>query len=224
MVYDEHEQEEAQVNFLYLHGFGSSPASKKGHVFTEYFAERGIRIERLDLRVPSPAHLRLSAMIETAQAKVGDGAILIGSSLGALTAARVAERELKVRGLILLAPAFQLAKRWREALPGFSDWVTTGFRTVTSADGTVAELDFGFVEDVEAIDVGFPDARCPTLVFHGTHDEAVPIEHSQKFVASHPNARLFELDDDHELLHSLAVMLPEAATFIDQATANLVPA
>ena len=211
------------MNFLYLHGFGSSPAAKKGHAFTEYFAPRGIRFERLDLRVPSPAHLRLSAMIETAQAKVGDRAIVVGSSLGGLTAARLAEREPKVGAVVLLAPAFQLAKRWRETLPSFNDWVTTGFRTVTSSDGSVNELDYGFIEDVEAIDVGFPDVRCPTLIFHGRHDEAVPFEHSEKFVATHPNARLFELDDDHELLRSLPVMLPEAERFIEQVVANLKP-
>ena len=211
------------MNFLYLHGFGSSPAAKKGHAFTEYFAPRGIRFERLDLRVPSPARLRLSAMIETAQAHVGDRAIVVGSSLGGLTAARLAEREPKVAALILLAPAFQLAKRWREALPGFNDWVTTGFRTVTSSDGSVNELDYGFVEDVEAVDVGFPDVRCPTLVFHGRKDESVPFENSEKFVASHPNARLFELDDDHELVHSLKVMLPEAEQFIARTLETLLP-
>ena len=213
MVYYEHEHSEAQVNFLYLHGFGSSPAAKKGVAFSEHFAPRGIAFERVDLRVPSPARLRLSAMIEAARARVGERAIVVGSSLGGLTASRLAEREPRVAALLLLAPAFQLARRWRAALPGFADWQRTGFRTVTSSSGDVHELDYGFVEDVEAIDVGFPDVRVPTLIFHGRRDDAVPIEHSREFVASHPDARLVELDDNHELVDSLPIILPEAERF-----------
>lgn len=199
--------------FLYLHGFGSSPAAKKGVAFSEYFAPRGIAFERVDLRVPSGDRLRLSAMIEAARARVGDRAIVVGSSLGGLTASRLAEREPRVAALVLLAPAFQLARRWRAALPGFDAWQRTGFRTVTSSSGDVHELDYGFVEDVEAVDVGFPDVRVPTLIFHGRGDESVPIEHSREFVARHPHVRLIELDDTHELVASLPIILPEAERF-----------
>ena len=58
--------------------------------------------------------------------------MLIGSSLGGLTAARVAEGEPRVKALVLLAPAFQLVERWREALgPAWDDWQRTGWREVT---------------------------------------------------------------------------------------------
>ena len=148
------------MNFLYLHGFGSSPAAKKGVAFTDHFAPRGIAFQRLDLRVPSAARLRLSAMIETARSNLGESAIVVGSSLGGLTAARTAEREPRIAALVLLAPAFQLARRWREALPGFDDWQRTGTRTVTSSNGDVNELDFGFVEDVEVSTSAFPTFAC----------------------------------------------------------------
>jgi dipeptidyl aminopeptidase/acylaminoacyl peptidase len=40
------------------------------------------------------------------------------------------------------------------------------------------------------------------LIFHGVHDDIVPIDYSRAFAASHPNVRLVELESDHELLSS----------------------
>src|SRR5688572_23811736 len=90
---------------LYLHGFASGPRSAKGTAFDAHFTPRGVPVERLDLRVPSLEHLRLSAMLEVTRAAIGgpgDRAVIVGSSLGGLTAARLAERDPRVSGLILL--------------------------------------------------------------------------------------------------------------------------
>src|ERR1700689_49970 len=107
---------------LYLHGFASGPRSTKGVAFERHFAGV-LAIERLDLRVPSLEHLRLSAMIDTVRDALADATLLIGSSLGGLTAARVAERDPRVTKLVLLAPAFQLVARWREVLgPAWDQW------------------------------------------------------------------------------------------------------
>src|SRR5688500_15564946 len=96
---------------LYLHGFASGPGSKKGLAFEQHFAARKLRVDRMNLRVPSFEHLRLSAMVDTVLAALHDRTIVIGSSLGGLTAARAAERDSRIRALILLAPAFQLVER-----------------------------------------------------------------------------------------------------------------
>ncbi len=204
------------MKILYLHGFASGPRSKKGVAFEEHFSARGIAIVRLNLRVPSFEHLRLSSMIETVRAAIDGPTILIGSSLGGLTAARTAERDDRVRGLVLLAPAFQLAKRWREMLgEDWGRWQTSGWREVTDhTTGGPARVDFGFVEDVAQIDVGFPDLRVPTLIMHGTHDDAVPITHSRMFAVGRANVRLVELDDGHELIASLPALLAGTATFL----------
>jgi hypothetical protein len=199
---------------LYLHGFASGPLSTKGVAFERHFAARGIAIERLNLRVPSLQHLRLSAMLDVVRAAIGARAILIGSSLGGLTAARVAERDPRVSALVLLAPAFQLVERWRE-LPGWDDWQRTGWREVTDyTTGGTANVDFGFPTDVASIDVGFPDVRIPTLVMHGRNDDVVPIETSRAFAAGRPNVELIELDDGHELVASLPRLLAEAERFL----------
>ena len=204
---------------LYLHGFASGPRSAKGVAFAEHFARRGITFDRLDLRVPSFEHLRLSAMIEAAGRAIGgpdDRAVVVGSSLGGLTAARLAERDPRVTRLVLMAPAFQLRARWEQILgPAFAEWKRTGWREVLDyTTQQPARVDFGFIEDASAIDVGFPDVRVPTLILHGTRDDSVPIEHSRRFAAERPNVELIELDDGHELTASLPRLLAEAERFL----------
>jgi alpha-beta hydrolase superfamily lysophospholipase len=204
---------------LYLHGFASGPRSTKGVAFAQHFAARGVTLDCLDLRVPSFEHLRLSAMIDTAQRALGgpdDRAIVFGSSLGGLTAARVAERDPRVVALVLMAPAFQLAERWKQILgPAFTDWQRTGWREVLDyTTGKPARVDFGFVEDAAAADVGFPDVRVPTLILHGTKDDSVPIDHTRRFAAGRPNVTVIELDDGHELVASLPRLLEETDRFL----------
>jgi len=203
--------------FLYLHGFASGPGSTKGVAFAEHYARRGITLDRLDLRVPSLPHLRLSAMLATVQQAIGgagDLAVILGSSLGGLVAARVAERDPRVVALVLLAPAFQLIARWR-ALPGWDDWRRTGWRQIHDyTTHQPAQIDFGFAEDAMAIDVGDPDVRVPTLILHGVRDDAVPVETSRAFARGKPHVRLLELDDGHELIASLPRLFSEADRFL----------
>jgi pimeloyl-ACP methyl ester carboxylesterase len=202
---------------LYLHGFGSGPGSAKGVAFAEHFARRGLAVDRLDLRVPSLDHLRLSAMIERTREAIGgpgDRAVLIGSSLGGLTAARVAERDPRIVALVLLAPGFQMVERLR-ALPGWDDWQRTGWREIHDyQDRRPARVDFGFVEDAMAIDAGTPELRVPALILHGAHDDVVPIAASREVAAGWPNARLIELPDGHDLLASLPRLLDETDRFL----------
>ncbi len=205
--------------FLYLHGFASGPQSKKAVAFADHFTNRGATVERLDLRVPSFEHLRLSAMIDSVRAAIGDSrerVVLIGSSLGGLTAARVAEADPRVTALVLLAPAFQLVARWRTLLGDeFIAWQESGWRDVMDyTTGDSARIDFGFAEDAALVDVGFPDVRVPTLVLHGVNDETVPVEHSRTFAAGKRHVRLVELDDNHELTASLPHLLSESDAFL----------
>ncbi|HEY1552736.1 MAG TPA: YqiA/YcfP family alpha/beta fold hydrolase, partial [Kofleriaceae bacterium] len=65
------------MQILYLHGFASGPTSRKAAAFAEHFGKRGIEIERLDLRVPSFEHLRLSAMIDHVRKAIKGPAIVI---------------------------------------------------------------------------------------------------------------------------------------------------
>ncbi|MDI3285446.1 YqiA/YcfP family alpha/beta fold hydrolase [Polyangium sp. 15x6] len=211
------------ARFLYLHGFASGPRSKKGVAVAEHYGRRGIEIDRLDLRLPSFEHLRVSAMIAEVRRRIGgerDRAVLFGSSLGGLVASRVAEIDARVTALVLLAPAFDLSRRWRARLgeEAMARWAETGFLEVDDlTTGGKARIDYGFFQDLEAVDGNdgaLPDVRVPTLVLHGTRDDVVSIDRSRDFAEGRRHVTLHELDDGHELIASLPRILSASESFL----------
>jgi hypothetical protein len=207
--------------FLYLHGFASGPESQKGVRLSQHFAPKGVPLERLNLRVPSLERLRLSVILDTVQAAIGgarDRAVLMGSSLGGLSACRVAERDARVCALILLAPAFQMAERWRRRMgeEAFAEWQRRGVLDVEDyAEKRLAQVDFGFIEDAAAVDVGWPDVRVPALIVHGRRDETVDIELSREFARDQRHVKLIEVDDDHQLMASLPLIIEACDRFLE---------
>jgi uncharacterized protein len=212
--------------FLYLHGFASGPQSSKGVAFSEHFGRLGLAIDRLNLRLPSLERLRLSAGIAAARAAIGDArdrAVMIGSSLGGLTAALAAAADPRVCALVLMAPAFRMMERWKVRLGGraLDQWRETGWLEIDDhASKTRGRVDYGFIEDASAIEAeldpsgGFPDVRVPTLILHGRGDDVVDIASSRQFAAGKRHVRLVELDDGHELVASIPRLLDEAQRFL----------
>lgn len=209
--------------WLYLHGFASGPGSFKGVALAEHYRALGITLERLNLRLPSFEHLRLSAMIAAVRGALGeerDRAVLFGSSLGGLTACRVAEEDARVCALVLLAPAFRLFERWQQRLgeEAFRAWQSSGWlETDDYAEKRRSRVDFGFVLDAQAIDQrsgGWPDVRVPTLIIHGARDAVVDIDLSRSWAAGRRHVRLVEVDDGHELTASLPRIKAEADAFL----------
>jgi pimeloyl-ACP methyl ester carboxylesterase len=213
----------AGPRFLYLHGFASGRSSHKGLAVCNHYDMRGVPVDRLNLRVPSIEHLRLSAMIATTRAAIGgpaDRAVLIGSSLGGLTAARVAEQDARVCALVLLAPAFRLVERWRQRLgaAAWEAWQKTGWlATEDHEEKRPARVDYGFAVDAETADAkggGWPDVRVPVLIIHGREDTVVDIELSRVYKQNRRHVRLVEVNDGHDLAASIDVILREADAFL----------
>lgn len=207
--------------FLYLHGFASGKDSKKGVELSRHLAERGLFLERLDLRVPSFRQLRVSEMIKKVREAIGtsnDRAVLFGSSLGGFVAAQVAAEDPRVCALVLLAPAFNLAARWKQRLgeDGFRKWRESGFlQTLDHTTGKTEDVDFGFFEDFSRIDEGpqrIPNV--PTLIFHGRQDDVVDIKTSEEMAAGRQHIRLVPLEDGHELVASLPRIKQECEPFL----------
>lgn len=209
--------------WLYLHGFASGPGSAKGVALAEHYAERGISLERLDLRLPSLEHLRASAMIDAVRRALGgdrDRAVVFGSSLGGLTACRVAELDARVFALVLLAPAFHVLERWRLRLgdAAWRRWEEDDFLEVDDhAEKRRARVDFGFVRDLEELERRAgpsPDVRVPTLIVHGRADDVVDIDVSRAWSQGKRHVRLVEVDDGHQLVASLDRIIEEADAFL----------
>jgi uncharacterized protein len=208
------------VKFLYLHGFASGPGSSKGVELARHYEAKGIHMERLNLRVPSLERLRLSEVLATVQRAIGDSseAVLFGSSLGGLAAARVAARDNRVRAVVLLAPAFQFVRTWEERLgpEAWAAWKREGLEVQDHANGgRPVRVDFGFMEDAAAVEAGGPPpVRVPSLVVHGRRDDTVSVEVSREWARGQSLVRLVETDDGHELKASLPVIKDEADRFL----------
>jgi pimeloyl-ACP methyl ester carboxylesterase len=81
-----------KMRAIYLHGFASSPASRKARFFVEKLAGHGLALEALDL-APDFEHLTISGQLAVIEKASGnDAVILIGSSLGGYLAALYASR------------------------------------------------------------------------------------------------------------------------------------
>lgn len=211
----------ANPKILYAHGFASGPLSKKGVAVRDHLAGRGLAVELLDLRVPTPNELRLSRMVEVVREAIGDAddVLAIGSSLGGLTVARAAERDPRITRTVLLAPAFRFAERWRARMGEleWEKWRRDGrYRVDDHATGGALEIDFGFMEDAARTDVEWPDVKVPTTIVHGVRDESVDPWLSRTFAATRPHVTLVEVDDDHQLLASIDVILREVDRVLER--------
>lgn len=193
--------------FLYLHGFASSPASKKAAELSRRFARRGIHLEAPDLTDGDFRTMTISRQLEVVRRTLlGDPAVLIGSSLGGYVAALYAARHPEIERLVLLAPAFGVARRWEKWLgpEGLRRWRETGeYRFFHYATGREEALAYDFFEDARRWE-DFPAVRQPVLVCHGTGDEVVPVEVAREFARRTPRARLRLLDSGHDLLDAVA--------------------
>jgi pimeloyl-ACP methyl ester carboxylesterase len=130
--------------------------------------------------------------------------------MGGFLASLYAAAHPEVSRLILLAPAFGFAPRWRQKIgtPPPPD-----FEVFHYGDKAMRRVHYGLIDDALKFP-STPDFGQPALIFHGIHDDVVLIENSRAFAASHPNARLVELDSDHELLNVLDRIAGEALPFL----------
>lgn len=210
----------APIHYAYLHGFASSPRSKKGVALAEAFAERGLSLDLLDLNRPSFGKLTLSAQLEEVARWAADKerVSLIGSSMGGWVASRFAEQNIsKIEKIVLLAPGFEMVSRWPKLVgaQGMAAWRAHGALPFPDADKKPTPVHWGFLEDALTLPTS-PVPAVPTLVIHGTGDEVVPVETSRAWVAAHPRAdlvRLLEVDDDHQLTASTARITAEVFDF-----------
>lgn len=99
--------------FFFLHGFLSSPSSIQARFFREKFHEIGVQCHTPDFNKPNFFGLTLGRQIKQVHEILPPvPVVLIGHSLGGLTAQWVAEKNLNVERLVLLAPSFEFCCHW----------------------------------------------------------------------------------------------------------------
>ncbi|MDZ4832227.1 MAG: YqiA/YcfP family alpha/beta fold hydrolase [Candidatus Melainabacteria bacterium] len=212
----------SQFDFIYLHGFASSPKSKKAKFFDEHLRECGITACVPDLNTPSFRELTLTNQIDLVGSLLNEhkNQIAIGSSMGGLVATLSALRFPSIKALILLAPGFGIEKRWMQL-------VDADKRNVWKEDGAIdvfhyasernESLGYSFVEDLETYSTRNIQVTIPTLILHGINDDVVPVSESHHFAKQNSEfAKLIELNDGHELATSLPEIWQASKEFLEQ--------
>ena len=207
--------------YAYIHGFASSPLSRKAVILAERFAEQGMFLHRPDLNRPSFAALTYTDALKQMDimheehATAEDRWCLIGSSMGGYLSAFWAERyPERVSRLLLLCPGFDLPRRWPliHGESAMKRWKEEGALTLPDAVGHPTPVHWGFFEDSQRYPP-FPSVSCPTVIVHGVNDTVVPIESSRQYVADYPQVTLIETDDDHSLTASIERIWQETQRF-----------
>lgn len=205
---------------VYLHGFASSPQSKKAQFFKQQFANRGIDLEIPDLSPDGLEHLTVSRQLAILEeAARGEPVSLMGSSMGGYLAALYASRHPEVETLVMMAPAFGFPDRWlaRIGPDTAARWETFGFLEMPDyRTGATSRVGYSLIEDGLRFPE-FPSFSQPALIFHGTRDDVVDYQSSVEFAARHPNVRLQLFDAGHELTEVISEMwqpLPRFFTFL----------
>jgi uncharacterized protein len=192
------------MDYIYLHGFASGPASTKARALSQRFQAIGLPLTVPDLNQPDFYHLTLTRQIQQVTALLPEQApvTLIGSSFGGLTAAWLAERCPQVERVVLLAPAFQFLNHWLPRLgqAQLDRWQTTQvLRVYHYAAQRQLPLSYKFVADMARYDQSQLQRPVPTLIVHGQQDEVIPIEASRDYSHDRPWVQRLELDSDHAL-------------------------
>jgi pimeloyl-ACP methyl ester carboxylesterase len=206
------------MKVVYVHGFASSPQSRKAMEFRAALAAHGVPVDIPAMDQGDFEHLTISGQLNVLEDLIrGKPVCLIGSSMGGYLASLYAAAHAETARLVLLAPAFGFAHRWEEKINDTEIGASkpAGLEVFHYGDNKVRRVHYGLIEDALRFPAA-PDFKQPARIFHGTHDDVVPIDYSRDFASSHANARLTELDSDHELLNVLDHIVAEAVPFLTE--------
>ncbi|MEM6253860.1 MAG: YqiA/YcfP family alpha/beta fold hydrolase [Cyanobacteria bacterium P01_D01_bin.156] len=195
------------MDYIYLHGFASGPQSYKGQWLKSHLYAQDIDLKLLDLNQGNFGYLTLTRQIQQVRQQLQGPTILIGSSLGGLVAAWVAEQSDRVEKLVLLAPAFQFLDQW---LPRLGDdqirhWRSTGWLSVYHYGFKSRQrLHYTFLRDAQDYLDSQLQKTIPTLILHGTQDDVIALDASQQYAQTRPWVTLQALNTNHGMTSVMA--------------------
>ncbi|MBE9205240.1 alpha/beta hydrolase [Nostoc sp. LEGE 06077] len=193
------------MQYIYLHGFASSPKSAKALAIGNRFTKIQVQLNIPDLNTGNFSQLTITRQqnqVATAFPHDSEPVTLIGSSLGGLVSAHLAQQHQQVQRLILLAPAFGFLSHWLSKLGGeaIKRWQQEKYLMVYHyGEGRSLPLSYDFITDAAQYQESILQRPVPTLILHGIQDEVIPITASRNFARSRPWVELVELDSDHAL-------------------------
>jgi pimeloyl-ACP methyl ester carboxylesterase len=198
---------------LFAHGFEGVPQGRKARYLHEtlgYSVEAPL-LSQKGFSLENQVDVLLEALDAAPAVR-----LLVGSSLGAFSAAVAAsrrpERDLR---LVLLAPAVGLHAVWATQLgaEGMALWAEEG-RLQYRHQGVDADVQLPYSLWTQCRDAAEVALHHPTVIIHGLQDEVIPVENGLALARRSPGCRRFiAVPDGHRLLASLP-LLGEAAALV----------
>jgi hypothetical protein len=212
------------MNYLYLHGFASSPQSTKAKYMQQKFAELGLTLHVPDLNLTDFSTVTLSEQLnylDRTYLQDNQEITVIGSSLGGFLAVQLAAQNSLVQKLILFAPAFGFSQRIAQALgeENIKQWQQSGNREFYHYGlKRNVNLQFQFFIDAQKYSEEKLLRSLPMLIFHGINDDVVPASLSEEFAKKRSQVTLKLLNDDHALGKDLESIWQDTKQFLALAT------
>ena len=212
------------MNYLYLHGFASSPQSTKAIYMQQKFAQLGLTLHTPDLNLTDFSTVTLSEQLDyltrtylNNDPNKNEPLVVIGSSLGGFLAVQLAAKNPLVQKLVLFAPAFGFSQRLANALgkENVSKWQQEGSREFYHYGfKRNVNLQFQFFVDAQKYSEEKLTRSLPILIFHGIHDDVVPASLSEEFMKGRSQITLKLLNDDHALGNDLESIWQDIKQFL----------
>jgi len=221
----------AAPGVFWLGGFRSDMTGTKATAVDAFAAGRGFASTRFDYSGHGESggafeEGTITRWLEEAKAVLDRYAqgpqILVGSSMGAWIALRLAEAEAKtarVAGLVLIAPAFDMTRTlmwdaWNEAAR--NELMSTGVHHQPSDYGEPYPITRALIEDGDKHLLGdrLIETGCPVHILQGITDREVPWRHAADLVshlASDDVVLTLIKDGDHRLSRPNDIELLESA-------------
>jgi pimeloyl-ACP methyl ester carboxylesterase len=211
---------------LYLHGFASGPSSAKARLLAPPLQARGYHVAVPDQNEGDFSHLTITRALALARRHLRERTLIIGSSLGGYIAALLAQKDERVKGMVLMAPAFAIAERFavRYGKDKVEQWREKGSIDVEHyAMESMQEIGYAFFEDASKQE-SRPPIRVPTYVLQGTRDDLVPAAMVEEIARRHPGVVDLDLvDDDHALGRSADRALAATWRLIERLGLGIEP-
>jgi uncharacterized protein len=209
------------MNYLYLHGFTSAPQSTKAIYLHERFGELNQSLLIPDLNQNDFFSLTLTRQIQQCENILsnypGEWSI-IGSSFGGLTATWLAQHNVAIKQLVLLAPAFYFLQYWKRQLGAdqLHQWQQTGSIDVYHYGAQRSlSLSYLFWQDASQYHESDLQKDLPTLIFHGINDDIIPIQSSRQYAQVKSHCELVEMNSDHALIDVMDEIWKKSKHFLN---------
>ena len=208
------------MNYLYLHGFASSPQSTKARYMQQKFKQLGLTLHTPDLNLTDFSTVTLSEQLDYLNRTYlnnNQPLVVIGSSLGGFLAVQLAAQNPLVQKLVLFAPAFGFSQRVAKTLgeENIVKWQLDGSREFYHYGlKRNVNLQFKFFVDAQNYSEEKLTRSLPILIFHGLHDEVVPASLSEEFMKRRSQVTLKLLNDDHALGNDLDNIWQDTKQFL----------